>query len=173
MSEKRPSSPREPTLVYGFDPICGWCFGFRSAVASLRKSLAGRVSWRLASGGLVTGERITPIGETRDYLVRGMAMVEARTDARFGAGFTKGLLAQGTWVSTSEPGCRAVLLVQRLEGSEKALKPPSCSRPTDSQSAASSSMFRCPEGVTEEACLTMPFGSMMMVARSVIPLSAR
>lgn len=109
------------TLVYGFDPICGWCFGFRTAVASLRQSLAGRVRWRVACGGLVTVARITPIGQTREYLQRGMAMVEAGTDARFGEGFTKGLLAQGTWVSTSEPGCRAVLLVQTLEGSEKAL----------------------------------------------------
>ena len=25
------------TLVYGFDPICGWCFGFRTAVASLAR----------------------------------------------------------------------------------------------------------------------------------------
>lgn len=121
MSDKRPSARADVTLVYGFDPICGWCFGFRSALASLRASLAGKVKWRVACGGLVTGERIKPIGETRDYLVHGMAMVESRTDARFGDGFTKGLLARGTWVSTSEPGCRAVLLVQRLEGSEKAL----------------------------------------------------
>jgi putative protein-disulfide isomerase len=61
MSDKRPSSPIKPTLVYGFDPICGWCFGFRSAVASLRTALADRVAWRIASGGLVIGERIKPI----------------------------------------------------------------------------------------------------------------
>ncbi|MDX2015527.1 MAG: hypothetical protein SFW67_35370 [Myxococcaceae bacterium] len=121
MSGKPLSSRADVTLVYGFDPICGWCFGFRSAVASLRASLAGRVGWRVACGGLVTGERIKPIGETRDYLVHGMAMVESRTDARFGDGFKKGLLARGSWVSTSEPGCRAVLLVQELFGSERAL----------------------------------------------------
>jgi putative protein-disulfide isomerase len=122
MSEKLPSSPSEvPTLVYGFDPLCGWCFGFRSAVTELRHGLKGRVRWRLACGGLVTGERVKPIGETREYLLRGMAQVEARTDARFGDGFKKGLLAQGSWVSSSEPGCRAVLLVQELEGAEKAL----------------------------------------------------
>jgi protein-disulfide isomerase-like protein with CxxC motif len=50
-----------------------------------------------------------------------MAMVESRTDAHFGDGFTQGLLARGTWISTSEPGCRAVLLVQTLEGADKAL----------------------------------------------------
>lgn len=122
MSGKLPSSPPErPTLVYGFDPICGWCFGFRSAIAAVRRELGPTVRWRVACGGLVTGERIRPIGETRDYLVHGMAQVEARTDARFGDGFKKGLLARGTWVSTSEPGCRAVLLVQELEGSERAL----------------------------------------------------
>ncbi len=121
MSEKHPASRTKPTLVYGFDPICGWCFGFRSALASLRAALADSVTWRIASGGLVVGERIKPISETRDYLLRGMAMVESRTDARFGERFTQGLLAHGTWISTSEPGCRAVLLVQALEGAEKAL----------------------------------------------------
>lgn len=122
MSGKRPSSRSElPTLVYGFDPICGWCFGFRSTLAQLRRALKGRVAWRIACGGLVTGERVRPIGETREYLLQGMQRVEAVTDARFGAGFKTGLLAQGTWVSTSEPGCRAVLLVQRLEGAALAL----------------------------------------------------
>jgi putative protein-disulfide isomerase len=121
MSGKPLSSRTDVTLVYGFDPICGWCFGFRSAVATMRKTLAGRFPWRVACGGLVTGERIKPIGETRDYLVHGMAMVESRTDARFGDGFKQGLLARGTWISTSEPGCRAVLLVQQMEGAEKAL----------------------------------------------------
>ena len=121
MSGKPLSSPTEATLVYGFDPLCGWCFGFRPTLASLRASLAGRVRWRVACGGLVTGERVRPIGEQRDYLTRGMAAVESRTGVRFGEGFTRGLLAEGTWVSSSEPGCRAVLLVQRLFGAERAL----------------------------------------------------
>lgn len=108
------------TLVYGFDPLCGWCYGFRPVFEKLRAATAGKARWVLSCGGLVTGERERPIGETRAYLLQGMQAVEARTGVRFGPKFRDGILAQGTWVSRSEPACRAVLEAQSLDA-EKGL----------------------------------------------------
>lgn len=111
----------QPTLVVATDPLCGWCYGFGPALAQVRAALAERVRFRVACGGLVTGARVVPIGQTREYLLTGMAQVERRTGVRFGAGFRDGLLREGTWVSDSEPPCRAVLLAQELFGPQAAL----------------------------------------------------
>lgn len=110
----------KPTLVYGFDPLCGWCFAFRGVLKDLRAALGDRVQWEIACGVLVTREREKPIGQMAEYLLAGEQMLEEAVGVRFGDGFRK-MLAEGSWVSRSEPACRAVALTQRLFGSQAAL----------------------------------------------------
>ena len=110
-----------PVLVYGFDPLCGWCFGFRPVLEGLRRAFAGQVRWEVVCGGLVTGSRERPIRDMAVFQRRGMAAVELRTAARFGAPFIERVLLRGDWVSRSEPGCRAVLWAQESAGPEAAL----------------------------------------------------
>lgn len=113
------SSPK-PRLVYAFDPLCGWCFAFTDSVRVLRRELGSRVQWEVACGGLVRGARVGPIAGAADYLEKGMAAVESRTPARFGAGYRQ-VLEDGRWISNSEPPCRAVLLVQDRWGGAAAV----------------------------------------------------
>ncbi|NJM06020.1 hypothetical protein HC891_07225 [Candidatus Gracilibacteria bacterium] len=68
----------------------------------------------LQMGGLVLGERVRPIIYDREYLVRGLAEVERVAGVRAGAPFFEGLLAEGSYVSDSEPPCRAVVVMQEL-----------------------------------------------------------
>lgn len=103
-----------PQIIYAFDPLCGWCYGFNPALDRVRKTLKDRVQFRIACGGLITGAREQPIREVADYLRQGMQAVETQTGVKFGRAFIEGLLAQGTWISRSEPACRAVLLVQEI-----------------------------------------------------------
>lgn len=105
----------EPVLVYALDPLCGWCFAFCDTIRALRRELDGEVSWELACGGLVVGERVGPIAMAADYLRAGMATVEACTSARFGPAFRR-VLEDGTWISDSEPPCRATLVARELFG---------------------------------------------------------
>ena len=78
--------------------------------------------WEVMCGGLVTGERVAPIAQMRSYLEQGMQAVEARTPVRFGKAFRDGVLKEGTWVSQSEPACRATLAVQKHEGGRAGVK---------------------------------------------------
>lgn len=103
-----------PQIIYAFDPLCGWCYGFSPALDRVRKALKSRVQFRIACGGLITGEQEQPIREVADYLRQGMQAVETQTGVKFGRAFIEGLLAEGTWISRSEPACRAVLLVQEI-----------------------------------------------------------
>lgn len=104
-----------PVLLYAYDPLCGWCFGFGPAMRQIRAELAGEVRVELACGGLVTGERVRPVAADREYLVAGLARVEQVTGVRAGAAYFDGLLAEGTWVSDSEPPCRALRVVLDLQ----------------------------------------------------------
>lgn len=103
-----------PELVYAYDPLCGWCYGFHPELDKVRAALEDRVHWSIVCGGLATGSHERPIGETSAYIRRGVADVEKRTGVKFGEPFLQGVLDRGLWVSRSEPGCRAVLTIQRL-----------------------------------------------------------
>ncbi|WP_308917122.1 hypothetical protein [Jannaschia sp. LMIT008] len=56
------------TLIYGYDPICGWCFGAAPAI----RAAAGVMPVRLVMAGLVTGPRVAPAAAMEGY-VRGAA----------------------------------------------------------------------------------------------------
>ncbi len=108
------------TLVYALDPLCGWCFAFAGTADALRRELGEEVTWEVACGGLVVGDRVAPIAEAAAYLRAGRRAVEARTPARFGPGF-EALLEDGRWISNSEPACRATLVVQDRFGGAAAV----------------------------------------------------
>ncbi len=57
-----------PTFVYGYDPICGWCYGAAPAV----RAVARIMPVRLVMAGLVTGSRVGPAAAMEGY-VRGAA----------------------------------------------------------------------------------------------------
>jgi putative protein-disulfide isomerase len=101
------------TLIYGFDPLCGWCFAFRPSLAALRTAYPD-LPITLRYGGLVTGERVAPIAASRDYLRNGLEQVRQTAGVAAGAAFYEGLLAEGTYVSNSEPPCRAIWAIEQL-----------------------------------------------------------
>ncbi|MBC8163617.1 MAG: DsbA family protein [Roseiflexaceae bacterium] len=100
-------------LLYGYDPLCGWCFAFRPTMAAIRQAYPD-LSVELIMGGLVVGERVAPIAQARDYLIKGLEQVRRTAGVSAGAAFYNGLLKQGSYISNSEPPCRAVYVAQQL-----------------------------------------------------------
>jgi putative protein-disulfide isomerase len=110
-----PSKISTPTIVYGNDPLCGWCFAIGLELLKARQELADEVAFRIECGGLVTGERVRPIALDRDYLVAGFTQVKATSGREPGPNYWSRVVEPGTWVSNSEPACRAVLVAQKME----------------------------------------------------------
>ena len=100
-------------LIYGFDPLCGWCFAFRPSMHAIRAAHPD-LPITLIMGGLVVGERVAPIAEMRDYLKSGLEQVRRTAGVVAGAAFYNGLLAEGTYISNSEPPCRAIYVAQQI-----------------------------------------------------------
>lgn len=107
-------------IVYGFDPLCGWCYGFAPAFARVREELDGEVVFRVATGGLVSGERRRALRHDADYLRAGLARVRDVTGVAPGPGF-EDLLRRGEWVSDSEPVTRAMWTARELAGDGAAI----------------------------------------------------
>lgn len=103
-----------PTVVYGNDVLCGWCFATGPQIAEAKRRLGDAVDWRVECGGLVVGDRVRPIAADREYLVAGLAQVASVTGRRAGERYYSEVLSPGTWVSASEPACRAVLVAQEM-----------------------------------------------------------
>ncbi len=56
-----------PRLIYGYDPLCGWCYGAIPALRHVRAQLPN-LKIEVLPGGLVTGDRIRPYSELIGYI---------------------------------------------------------------------------------------------------------
>jgi putative protein-disulfide isomerase len=95
-------------LVYGFDPLCGWCYGFAPVLRALRGALP-RLDIDLRMGGLVTGERIGPYADAAAYIRSASARMTAVTGVALGEEFHARILGSGSAVASSVPPCDALL----------------------------------------------------------------
>jgi putative protein-disulfide isomerase len=104
----------EKTLLYVMDPLCGWCYGFSPVIKQLQDATKRRASWLVFSGGMVTGDRVAPIGTLRDFLQQALPRLQATTGVTFGAPFLDGVLAEGTMTLSSLEPSRALQAVKQL-----------------------------------------------------------
>lgn len=104
----------EKRLVYVFDPLCGWCYGFSPVVKQLYDATKRRARWEILSGGMVVGDRVGPIGRISEFLKHALPRVEGTTGIRFGQAFTSEVLDRGTLVLSSVEPSRALQAVKTL-----------------------------------------------------------
>jgi putative protein-disulfide isomerase len=95
-------------LIYGFDPLCGWCYGFAPALRELRLALPD-LAIELRMGGLVTGERIGPYADAASYIKGASARMTAATGVALGEAFHAEILGNDAVVASSVPPCDAIL----------------------------------------------------------------
>ncbi|WPP53212.1 DsbA family protein [Catalinimonas niigatensis] len=100
-------------ILYCYDPLCGWCYGFSPVIEKLEKHFKEQLKFTAYSGGMVTGSRVAPIGETFSYIKGALQTVEERAGVAFGQGF-KDLLEEGSYIYNSEPPCRALSIFKSV-----------------------------------------------------------
>lgn len=95
-------------LIYGYDPICGWCYGAAPAV----RAAAEIVPVRLVMAGLVTGERVGPAAAMEGYVRGASERLRAVTGRAPSAAFFEWMRSPGA-VADSGPPAVAVDTVRR------------------------------------------------------------
>jgi len=88
-------------LLYFYDALCGWCYGFSPVLQQFHRDHEGEVAVEPVSGGMILAEREGPIGEVAPYIRQAYRIVEERTGVRFGQGFLEGILAPGKAIFSS------------------------------------------------------------------------
>lgn len=100
------------TLVYVHDPLCGWCFGFASALDYVRAAMP-EVTVELRLSGLVVGERIVAYSTLREYIERSIPRLMQVTGRAPGPRFMDHMLSSDTLVSSNPPSA-ALLEVRKI-----------------------------------------------------------
>ena len=96
----------KPTLLYVYDPLCGWCFGFHPIMEKLAERFRNQLDIRVIAGGLAIDENAQTISEGYSYISGALKQVEQTTGVQFGENF-KLLAEEGSYLYDSEPSCIA------------------------------------------------------------------
>lgn len=102
-----------PTLIYVYDPLCAWCYGFHRVMEKIQHRFGDRLNFEVKPGGLATGSRAEPIGKGYAYIKDESKQVEKTTGVEFGRNFIL-LAEEGSYMYDSEPPCRAQLTMNQL-----------------------------------------------------------
>ncbi|MFO1472485.1 MAG: DsbA family protein [Turneriella sp.] len=70
-------------IIVVFDGYCGWCWGIAETMKKLAADFSDRFDFTALCGGLVTGERIGPLGDFAAYIEKAIPRVEQMTGAVF------------------------------------------------------------------------------------------
>ncbi len=103
----------KPTLIYVYDPLCGWCYGFHPIMEKLAKRFDQRLNIEVKTGGLAVGDRAQTISEGYGYIKDSLGQVEKTTGIKFGQNF-KLLVEKGRYLYNSIPPCLAQLAMNKL-----------------------------------------------------------
>jgi putative protein-disulfide isomerase len=104
----------KPEIIYVFDVMCGWCYGFSPVMQKIKEEYQDKATFTIVSGGLAIGERAAPVKEKFGYIKGALSVVEDRAGVKFGKGF-KDLLEEGSYIYNSEPPSRALAVVKDMK----------------------------------------------------------
>jgi putative protein-disulfide isomerase len=99
-------------LIYVYDALCGWCYGFSPVIEKFATTFKNEFEVEVISGGMITGDRIGPIGEVASYISWAYKNVEDATGVRFGNNFFEKILKNGTALFTSIPSAIALSIAK-------------------------------------------------------------
>lgn len=101
-------------ILYFYDALCGWCYGFSPTIQQFVLDHLDDFEVEVISGGMVTGDRIVPIGDMAPYISSAFKTVEDRTGVKFGDKFINKTLAEGTAIFSSLPPAYALSAFKSL-----------------------------------------------------------
>lgn len=99
-------------IIYLFDPLCGWCFGFGSHMQRFAAKHVDEIKFTVISGGMVTGERVGPLAQIASYIKDSVPRLEQLTGEQFGPAFLADLNGEGKTIMDSTPPSKAFVILK-------------------------------------------------------------
>jgi putative protein-disulfide isomerase len=108
-------SSKKNTLILVTDPLCGWCYGFGPVMNQLFEKYHDRLNFDVISGGMITGKRIGPLSNMRDFIRQAYKRVEQTTGVKFGQAFLEKTLEEGTATFSSLEPSKALTIFRSFQ----------------------------------------------------------
>lgn len=107
-----------PQILYLFDPLCGWCYGFSDTIFRFSEKFNADYEFVAIPGGMITGERIAPFATMQTYISGAYQRVENMTGVKFGESYLTSLLPSKQILMDSEPPSRAIVTFRTFDSNQ-------------------------------------------------------
>jgi putative protein-disulfide isomerase len=104
----------KPELIYVYDPLCSWCFGFTPVINQIHAKYSGAVNFTILTGGLVLNREGEPATGSEELIRQMMEQIENSTGVKAGEPFFN-LMKSGTYVYNSEIPCLAHFIAKEIQ----------------------------------------------------------
>ncbi|RNI30262.1 DsbA family protein [Rufibacter immobilis] len=109
----------KPTLFYISDALCGWCYAMGPQIEKLRAAYADKFRFEVLSGGMITGERVGPIGNMASFIKQAMPRLNEISGVTMGEAYLNDVLEKGTYISNSVPPAIAFSILKEAQPEEQ------------------------------------------------------
>jgi putative protein-disulfide isomerase len=108
-------SSKKPTLIYVFDPLCGWCYGFSPVISKIASTYKDVLSIETVCGGMITDDQIGPIKQKAPFLKKATALVTQHTGAEFSRYFIDSVMLDSSRIMTSVQPSIAIMICKEMK----------------------------------------------------------
>lgn len=103
----------KPTIVYIFDPICGWCYTFNPVIEKLHAKFKHKADFVIVNGGMIVDHKARPISDMSEFILAGYEDMQNLTGVKFGAPYIQ-MVEEGKELLDSEKPALAMTAFQTL-----------------------------------------------------------
>lgn len=117
LAQKKSTSmtPTEDKVIYVYDALCGWCYGFSPVITQLQEKYGAQIPFEVLSGGLVQGDQVGPMEKQKAaYIRQAVPRVEEYTGVKFSEAYLN-TMDDSTRIQNSEPPARALCIVREMK----------------------------------------------------------
>jgi len=101
-------------LIYIYDALCGWCYGFTPVVEELLQRFGNEMEVEVLSGGMFLSANHRPASAMYNYISQAHKQVEAVTGVKFGPAFLETYLHTDDIMDSEKPSIALTVFKQYL-----------------------------------------------------------
>jgi len=99
-------------LIYIYDALCGWCYGFTPVIEELLQHFGDEIEVDVLSGGMFLSANHRPASAMYNYISQAHKQVEAVTGVKFGQAFLEEYLHTDDIMDSEKPSIALTVFKQ-------------------------------------------------------------
>ncbi|SHN76816.1 DsbA family protein [Chitinophaga sp. CF418] len=99
-------------LIYIYDALCGWCYGFTPVIENLLQQFGNEMEVEVLSGGMFLSANRRPASAMYSYISQAHKQVEAVTGVKFGPAFLEEYLHTDDIMDSEKPSIALTVFKQ-------------------------------------------------------------